>query len=116
LHTFGQGCRYLLHEWQEIVPLHAARDQDHNHKWQLRDMLLKREIAVDGDECIEVRSCQCQQSSGLNSGLTPLRYTFDFMPGQLPRQSPVEAFVEQDVHLTPRCRPVPDRASFRETR
>ena len=57
--------------WQQLLKvLHAILpgDQDDDGKGQLRQVLLKLEVSICGDEGVELRCCQRQKLAILDAG------------------------------------------------
>jgi len=75
----------------------ASSQNDYGYV-EVRNVLLIRQILVYRDEHIEFGCSQAEKSAVLNMLPTELLYRPGFMTRQITQQTPVDAFVNQDLH------------------
>ena len=67
-------------------------------------MLLERQVAVNGDEDVELAFGKGQQSPVLNGGPSHLRDGLHDVPLEFPGQTTVDALVEEQIQVSVRWR------------
>ena len=75
----------------------CANQQHRNSKFP--QVLLTREFPIHCHECVKFFLRKGKQIAILNAGPASARYSSDFMTGQIVRESLINAFVEQQLHL-----------------
>ena len=71
--------KHCRNEWPEIGQPIAAGPQDEDCQSQFADTLLKREIAVDCDESVELTRSLGKQGAVVNARLAEPRHRLNFV-------------------------------------
>lgn len=94
----GESGKEDRNEWPEIGEPVRPCPKDEDRDRESCEVLLERQIPVDGHEGIELLSRQGQQFTILDGCPPHLPGRLDVMPDDVARQSPIDALVEQDSH------------------
>ena len=75
---------------------------EHHHRdGEVGQVLLEREIAVAGDEDLEVHLCQCQETAVLDASPAHFLDRLHLVTGQVASQPPIQALVQKQLHFKP---------------
>ena len=98
LESFDCGQRFW-NEWDQILKRVARSAQDHNPEASLRDVLLKLQVLVAGQEYVEPADLRAgEQHTILQSRPRFLLDSTRVVPNQVGRKLAGQLFIEQNAH------------------
>lgn len=90
----GQNFQQIWNKFYEIVDSVCLRNHQYNCNVEFRQMLLKGEIPVDGNEYIELGRGKGEQLAVCDSAPAPLRYRSHVQCAEMWREPAIDTFVE----------------------